>query len=106
VLCEAIQSLLMSLFDGDSHFFRERIAIRAVRLEVVKMYEIEDFKREEGELSEMLLKLFQRWKSHVCGYLYDREKRRMNWVDEFCQDVRKGLLDLELQGRLSGPRVP
>ena len=70
------------------------------------MYEIEDFRQEERELSELLLKLFKQWQSHICGYLYDEEVKRMDWMDEFCQDVRKGLLDLKRQGRLSGPRVP
>ena len=64
------------------------------------MYGIEDFRQEERELSEMLLQLFQLWKSHICGYLYDEEIRRLDWIDEFCQDVRKGLLELERQGRL------
>ena len=64
------------------------------------MYEIEDFRQEERELSEMLLKLFQQWKSHVCGYLYDEEIKRMDWIEEFCQDVRKGLQNLKCQGRL------
>jgi len=66
----------------------------------MKMYGIEDFKREERELSELLLKLFQRWKSHTCEYLYDDEIEQLDWIDEFCQDVRKGLLDLKRQGRL------
>ena len=64
------------------------------------MYKIEDFRQEERELSEVLLKHFQLWKSHVCGYLYDEETERMDWIDEFCQDARKGLLELKCQGRL------
>ena len=64
------------------------------------MYGIEDFRQEERELSEMLLKLFQRWKSYTCGYLYDEEIKRLDWIEEFCQDVRKGLFELERQGRL------
>jgi hypothetical protein len=66
----------------------------------MKMCGIEDFRQEERELSELLLKLFQRWKSHTCEYLYDDEIRRLDWIDEFCQDARKGLLDLKRQGRL------
>jgi hypothetical protein len=64
------------------------------------MHEMEDFRQEERKLSEMLLKHFQQWKSHICGYLYDEGIRRMDWIDEFCQDVRKGLQDLQYQGRL------
>ena len=64
------------------------------------MYEIEDFRQEERELSEMLLKLFQQWKSHICGYLHDEEIKRMDWIEEFCQDVRKDLQNLKCQGRL------
>jgi len=56
---------------------------------------IEEFKQEERELSEMLLKLFQRWISHLRGYLYDEELERLDWIDEFCQDVREGLQDLQ-----------
>jgi hypothetical protein len=66
----------------------------------MKMYGIEDFRQQERELSELLLKLFQRWKSHKCGYLYDEGIKRLDWIEEFCQDVRKGLLELERQGRL------
>ena len=68
--------------------------------EVTRMHEIEDFRQEERELSEMLLNHFQRWKSHICGYLYDEEIKRMDWIDEFCQDAHKGLLYLRCQGRL------
>jgi hypothetical protein len=65
------------------------------------MYDKEDFSQEEQGLSEMLLKLFQRWKSHVCGYLYDEEIERMDCIEEFCQDVRKGLQNLKCQGKLN-----
>ena len=64
------------------------------------MCRIDDFKLEERELEEMLLKHFQKWKSHVCQYLYEDETKRLDWIDEFCKDVRKGLLELKHQGKL------
>ena len=34
------------------------------------------------------------------NHLYDEEIERLDWIDEFCQDARKGLFELERQGRL------
>ena len=64
------------------------------------MCRIDDFKLEERELEEILLQHFQKWKSHICQYLYEDEMKGLDWVDEFCKDARKGLLELKHQGKL------
>jgi len=64
------------------------------------MCNIDDFILEDRELDEMLLKHFQKWKSHVCQYLSEDEMKGLNWIDEFCKDVRKGLLELKHQDKL------
>lgn len=64
------------------------------------MCNIDEFKREDNELEEMLLKHFLKWKSHTCQYLYEDEKTGLDWIEEFCKDVRKDLLQLKQQGRL------
>ena len=64
------------------------------------MCRIDDFILEEHELERMRLKYFQKWKSHVCQCLSEEEMRRLDWIDEFCKDVRKGLLELKHQGKI------
>ena len=73
---------------------------RVVQSECVKMCNIDDFKLEYRELEEMLLKHFQKWKSHVCQCLDEEEMKRLDWIDEFSKDVRKDLLKLKHQGKL------
>lgn len=61
---------------------------------------IKDFKLEETELKEMLLKHFQKWKSHLRQYLKEEEMKDLDWIDEFSKDVHKELLKLKQQGKL------
>lgn len=67
------------------------------------MCNIEKFKLEDRELEDMLLKHFQKWKSHQCQYLKEDEMKGLDWIDEFCKDVRKDLIDFEDNGRLKEP---
>ena len=64
------------------------------------MCRIEDFKLEEKELEEMLFKHFEKWKLHLRQYLKEEEMQGLEWIDEFCKDVREGLLKLKQQGKL------
>ena len=67
------------------------------------MCNIEKFKLEDRELEDMLLKHFRKWKSHQCQYLKEDEMKGLDWIDEFCKDVRKNLIDFEDNGRLKEP---
>lgn len=62
--------------------------------------ELVDFIVEHHELKWILLKHFQKWKSHACQCLDEEEISRVGWIDEFCKDARKELLKLKHQGRL------
>ena len=73
---------------------------KVVQPECGKMCRIDDFKLEERELEEMLLKHFQKWKSHLRQYLKEEEMKGLDWIDEFGKDVREGLLKLKQQGKL------
>ena len=63
----------------------------------------EEFKLEDRELEEMLLKHFQKWKSYLCQYLKEDEMKGLDWIVEFCKDVRKNLIDFEDNGILKEP---
>jgi len=64
------------------------------------MCNIDNFKLEDLELEEMLVKHFQKWKFHQCQYLKEDEMKGLDWIDEFCKDACKDLLKLKHQGKL------
>ena len=63
-------------------------------------FELGKFVSEQQELELIVLRHFQKWKSHACQCLSDDEIQQLDWIDEFSKDIRKQLLKLEQQGKL------
>ena len=50
---------------------------------------------DEQELEGTLLSAFRQWKLFMSALLDEEEMKSMNLIEEFCQDTRRQLQDLQ-----------
>ena len=67
------------------------------------MYRKADLPPETIVFDMILLELFERWRHHAIQHCDNIELEHANWIDEFCKDVRKNLIDFEDNGKLKEP---
>jgi predicted RNA-binding Zn-ribbon protein involved in translation (DUF1610 family) len=55
---------------------------------------------EEAAIEESLLALWSKWKRYVSLYLSDKDMANVDWIENFCSDMRESLIRLKKEGKL------
>jgi hypothetical protein len=54
-----------------------------------------DFEGMKEDENEALLSLFKIWHGNMMCWLDEKDAQNINWIDEFCSDVRAAIISLQ-----------